>query len=325
MTAATTVAMAKPAAGTGGVRRYALLLALWDSEYAKKVYGGYHNVFVAAFGTGAGATERWDSFRVIAGEFPAAEDLASYDGFVISGSPYDAYGDEPWIHRLCALIRTLHAMEKRVLGICFGHQVLCRALGGRIGKARNGWDIGVKKVTFAQDRLERFGFLGDLGMELPTSASLIEVHQDEVWEIPAGATVLASSEKTRVEVFAVGELALGVQGHPEYTTDILHNLIDRLTGQGDIEGRTGEEARRTVAETGGPDSEFWRALCKGFLNGRRRQSRGRMLTTPVLEAVRSRGGAAGCFAGAAAAPMVQLACSASSSSQLVRAFSLHDW
>ncbi|CAL4971026.1 unnamed protein product [Urochloa decumbens] len=292
MTAATT-AMAKPAAGTGGrggVRRYALLLALWDSEYAKKVYGGYYNVFVSAFGSNAASGERWDCFRVIAGEFPAAEDLASYDGFVVSGSPHDAYADEPWIRRLCALIRTLHAMEKRVLGICFGHQVLCRALGGRIGKARNGWDVGVKKVTFAQDCLKSFGFLGDLDMELPSSASLIEVHQDEVWEIPAGATVLASSEKTRVEVFAVGELAMGIQGHPEYTTDILLNLIDRLTGQGDIEGRAGEEARRTAAETGGPDSKFWRTLCKGFL------SCGGRPATPEVR----------CFTGAAA-PRVQLA------------------
>jgi len=126
MTAATTTA--KPAAaGTGGGRRYALLLALWDSEYASKVYGGYYSVFVAAFG-GSGAAgeeggERWDCFRVIAGEFPAPEDLASYDGFVVSGSPHDSYADDPWIARLCALIRTLHAMDKRVLGICFGHQV----------------------------------------------------------------------------------------------------------------------------------------------------------------------------------------------------------
>ena len=116
-----------PVAAGSGRRRYALLLALWDSEYAKQVYGGYYSVFVAAFG-GSGAAgeeggERWDCFRVIAGEFPAPEDLASYDGFVVSGSPHDAYGEEPWVRRLCALLRTLHAMEKRVLGICFGHQV----------------------------------------------------------------------------------------------------------------------------------------------------------------------------------------------------------
>ncbi|RLN08859.1 putative glutamine amidotransferase-like protein C13C5.04 [Panicum miliaceum] len=316
MTAATTTA--KPAAGSGGGRRYALLLALWDSEYASKVYGGYYNVFVAAFGGGAAGEEggeRWDCFRVIAGEFPAPEDLASYDGFVVSGSPHDAYGEEPWIARLCALIRTLHAMEKRVLGICFGHQVLCRALGGRIGKARNGWDVGVKKVTFARD-LKGFEFLGGLE-ELPSSASLIEVHQDEVWELPPAATVLAFSEKTRVEAFAVGEHALGIQGHPEYTADILHNLIDRLTGQSAIPASVGEEARWTVAETGGPDRAFWTALCKGFLNGGRRSC-----SSPAPE-VTSRAIVAGCFT-AGAAPMVQLACSAGTG-QLARAFSLHDW
>ncbi|RCV05201.1 hypothetical protein SETIT_1G064000v2 [Setaria italica] len=277
MTAAATTA--KLAAGIhGGGRRYALLLALWDSEYAQKVYGGYYNVFVSAFGGDGG--ERWDCFRVIAGEFPAPEDLASYDGFVVSGSPHDAHGDDPWIRRLCALVQALHAMEKRVLGICFGHQVLCRALGGRVGKARNGWDVGVKKVTFVQDCLEGFDFLaGDLDVQLPSSASLIEVHQDEVWDTPPEATVLASSEKTRVEVFAVGEHALGIQGHPEYTTDILHNLIDRLTTQGAIQGCVGEDARRTVAETGGPDRAFWTSLCKNFLNGGR-QSCGR--PTPVV-------------------------------------------
>ena len=89
----------------------------------------------------------------------------------------------------------------------------------------------------------------------------------QVWEIPPTATVLAYSEKTRVEAFAVGEHALGIQGHPEYTVDILHNLIDRLTDQNDIQRSVGEEARRTAAETGGPDRAFWTALCKGFLRG----------------------------------------------------------
>ncbi|CAO2044777.1 unnamed protein product [Urochloa humidicola] len=296
------------AAAKPSTRRYALLLALWDSDYSKKVYGGYYNVFVSAFGSVAGG-ERWDSFRVIAGEFPAAENLATYDGFVVSGSPHDAHGDDPWVRRLCALIRTLHAMGKRVLGVCFGHQILCRALGGRVGRAPGGWDVGVRTVTFAPGLLQaQTQGDGDGGGDLPRSAAIIEVHRDEVVELPPGATVLASSEKTRVEAFAVGEIALGVQGHPEYTADILLNLVDRLTKQGDIEACAGEEARRTAAETGGPDRAFWTGLCRNFLRG---GGGGVVMssTRPVTEVAGGRtavGG--GCFAGAA--PMVQLACRA---------------
>ncbi|KAF0906084.1 hypothetical protein E2562_009091 [Oryza meyeriana var. granulata] len=248
------------ASAAGGGRRYALLLALNDSEYARKVHGGYGNVFVSALGGDGG--ERWDCFRVIDGEFPAAEELGGYDGFVVSGSPHDAYGDERWILRLCSLLRKLHAMNKRLLGICFGHQVLCRALGGRVGKARGGWDIGVKKVTFVPD-FKGFRLFGDL-QELPQSASIIEVHQDEAWEVPPMGRVLAYSDKTRVEMFAVGDNVLGIQGHPEYTIDILHNLIDRLVNDHTITSSVGEEARRT-AEAGELDRGFWTRLCKSFL------------------------------------------------------------
>lgn len=314
--------MATAATGRGGgIRRYALLLALWDSDYARAVYGGYHNVFVAAFGA-AEEDERWDSFRVIAGEFPAPEDLASYDGFVVSGSPHDAHGDEPWVRRLCALVRALHAMGKRVLGVCFGHQLLCRALGGRVGRARRGWDVGVREVTFVQKQQQRDDDQQDpddgrgFQLQLPRSAALlVEVHQDEVWELPPGARVLAYSERTRVEAFAVGAHAMGVQGHPEYTADILHDLIDRLARQGAIDAAVAEDARRTVAETGGPDRAFWTALCKAFLRGdgldnKRQPAAPTLETTAAPEATSCAGVVvAGCFATAAGSnpPSITLA------------------
>lgn len=65
-------------------------------------------------------------------------------------------------------------------------------------------------------------------------AKITEVHQDEVWELPAGAEVLASSSKTGVEMFCAGDRVLGIQGHPEYTADILLNLVDRLSSAGSI-------------------------------------------------------------------------------------------
>ncbi|PUZ70765.1 hypothetical protein GQ55_2G260700 [Panicum hallii var. hallii] len=243
-------------------RRLALLMAARDSEYVLKKYGGYLHVFVAAFG---GAGEAWDLYRAIDGELPAPGDLGGYDGFVISGSPHDAYGDEPWILRLCLLVRELHAMRKRVLGVCFGHQVICRALGGRVGRARGGWDVGVREVDIA-DALPPCRFLDALRGrgQLPRRAKITEVHQDEVWEVPEGAEVLASSDKTGVEMFRVGEHVLGIQGHPEYTKDILLSLVDRLVTAGSITVSFAEVVKRQLEATA-PDREFWLKLCKSFL------------------------------------------------------------
>ncbi|XP_058113956.1 gamma-glutamyl peptidase 3-like [Magnolia sinica] len=242
-------------------KRYALLLAAADSEYAKKVYGGYFNVFVGAFGEEG---QTWDLYRVVEGEFPNMEELDKYHGFVVSGSPYDAYGNDMWILKLCYLLQILDAMQKKVLGICFGHQVLCRALGGRVGKADGGWDIGLRKVMMVED-MPPCKFLDGLE-DIPPCVSIIECHQDEVWEVPPGAEVIAISEKTGVEMFTIGDHMLGIQGHPEYTKDILCNLIDRLLINNSIEVGFANDAKATL-EAGEPCREFWEKICKSFLKG----------------------------------------------------------
>ncbi|KAK2979946.1 hypothetical protein RJ640_001276 [Escallonia rubra] len=173
-----------------GEKRYALLQPARDSDYVKKVYGGYFNVLVAAVGQEG---ERWDLFRVVEGEFPSMNELQTYDGFV----------------------------------------VLCRAFGGKVGKAYSGWDIGIRKVKIVKD-FSSCSILDGLD-EFPPALSIIECHQDEVWEVPAGAEVIAFSDKTSVEMFAIGDNILGIQGHPEYTKDVLDNYIDRLLTNDAIE------------------------------------------------------------------------------------------
>ncbi|XP_071697023.1 gamma-glutamyl peptidase 3-like [Rutidosis leptorrhynchoides] len=241
-------------------RKYALLLAARDTDYVKKMYGGYFNVFVAAFGEEE--EEMWDMYRVVDGEFPDKNELQNYDGFVVSGSPYDAYGDDEWVLELCFLLQIIDSMQKKVLGICFGHQVLCRALGGKVGKSHSGWDIGLRNVKIIKDNFP-FNFLEDLP-EIPPVLSIIECHQDEVWEVPMGANVLAFSDKTGVEVFTVGDHILGIQGHPEYSKDILNNLIDRLLNQNSIEIGVAEEDRSKL-EIAEPDRKHWQEICKAFL------------------------------------------------------------
>ncbi|KAL6012235.1 hypothetical protein ACLOJK_002713 [Asimina triloba] len=87
-----------------------------------------------------------------------------------------------------------------------------------------------------------------------------------VWEVPLGAEVIAYSEKTGVEMFAIGDNILGIQGHPEYTKDILFSLIDRLLNNNCIEMTFAEGAKATLEEAE-PCREFWEKLCKSFLKG----------------------------------------------------------
>ncbi|KAM0028534.1 putative class I glutamine amidotransferase [Helianthus debilis subsp. tardiflorus] len=102
-----------------GMKRFAVLLCAEDSDYVKKKYGGYFGVFVRML---AEDGEIWDVYRVCNGHFPSDEEIELYDGFVITGSCNDAHGNDVWICKLLVLLNKLDSLNKKVLGICFGHQ-----------------------------------------------------------------------------------------------------------------------------------------------------------------------------------------------------------
>ena len=102
-------------------KKFAVLSCADDSEYVKKRYGGYFEVYVRML---AEEGEIWDVYRVARNEFPGDGEIDGYDGFVITGSCSDAHGNDEWITRLLSFLKTLHLLKKKVLGICFGHQVL---------------------------------------------------------------------------------------------------------------------------------------------------------------------------------------------------------
>ena len=121
-------------------------------------------------------------------------------------------------------------------------QVITRALGGKVGKSESGWDLGIRKVNivkdlpplvtkilFQEERDDGDDYMnGEMMPKMPSSFSIIECHQDVVLEVPSGANVIAYSDKTGVEMFTIETHILGIQGHPEYTNDILNSLIDSL-------------------------------------------------------------------------------------------------
>ena len=241
-----------------GEKRFAVLLCADDSDYVKKLYGGYFGMFMGMLGDDG---ETWDRYKVSGGEFPDDEELEYYDGFVITGSCSDAHSNDVWIVKLINLLKKLDSMKKKVLGICFGHQILCRALGGKTGRAVSGWDMGIRSVNLAPSKLFS-------ALKLPSRLPINECHRDEVWELPPYAEVMAWSDKTRVEMFRYGDHIMGIQGHPEYTKDVLLNIADRLLHRNLIQ-ESQVEAAKTSVEQREPDREAWKRLCKTFLKGSR--------------------------------------------------------
>uniref|UniRef100_A0A6N2LIV4 Glutamine amidotransferase domain-containing protein n=1 Tax=Salix viminalis TaxID=40686 RepID=A0A6N2LIV4_SALVM len=212
-----------------GGKRFAVLLCAEDSEYVTKMYGGYFGVFVRML---AEEGEAWSVYRVVSGEFPEDDEIDTFDGFVITGSCNDAHSND----------------------------ILCRALGGKTGRATSGWDIGIKTINFSASwRLSS-------SVKTPAALSVIECHRDEVKELPPRAEVIAWSDKTGIEMFRCGDHAMGIQGHPEYTKDILLHLINRLLRCNFITDSYAEEIKANLEGTE-PDREAWKKLCINFLKG----------------------------------------------------------
>jgi GMP synthase-like glutamine amidotransferase len=153
-------------------------------------------------------------------EHPPPTDIERFDGWLISGSTSSAYEDLPWIAPVEALARDLVDRQAPLVAVCFGHQLLAQALGGRVERADGGWGVGA----------HRYEVLGEppAWMDPPASSvRLIASHQDQVAELPSGATVIARSDHCPVAAYTVGPAALAIQPHPEFTAPVSRGLIVR--------------------------------------------------------------------------------------------------
>ncbi|GGL92528.1 glutamine amidotransferase [Pseudooceanicola nanhaiensis] len=165
--------------------------------------GDYDEMFARLL---AGRGFDFVSYDVEGGTVP--EDPLECDGWLITGSKHGAYEDHPWIPPLEALIRKIHAAGVPLVGVCFGHQIIAQALGGKVAKHPGGWSVG-RKIY----RIE--------GEELPLNAW----HQDQVTELPPEAEVVGESDFCRYAALSYGGRIFTVQPHPEYGGDFIGGLI----------------------------------------------------------------------------------------------------
>jgi len=135
---------------------------------------------------------------------------ARWDGIVLTGSLASVTERAPWMTSL-AHWSLAAARDRPVLGVCFGHQLLGRALGARVERNPRGPDGGARAVT-----LTALGAADPLFAGIPPTFLAPEAHEDHVFSVPPGARLLAASARTAVEAFAAGEHLRAVQFHPEF-------------------------------------------------------------------------------------------------------------
>ena len=187
--------------------RLGILVCGHSPDKVIETYGRYNTLFEKLLGP---EQFFYQSFWVVDNEFPASVDDA--DAWLISGSKYGTYEDLPWIKPLEDFIVQTYAQGVPLAGICFGHQIMAQALGGRVVKHNSGWIAGTEQYTF------------NIGTEMETMV-LNAWHQDQVVEIPPDAHVIGSSDTCANAALIYNKNTVSLQAHPEFENAYLKLLL----------------------------------------------------------------------------------------------------
>ncbi len=175
------------------------------NENFRDEHGDYPEMFISLFQS-IDPELQFAVFDVRLEQYPQTPQEC--DAYLITGSRFSVYDDEAWIRKLEKFVVELHSEKHPLLGICFGHQMIARALGGKTEKATQGWGVGVqsyrktKTKSWLKPDLENF--------------SLCASHQDQVTQLPSGAELIAESEFCPNAAFRIDDHILTFQAHPEF-------------------------------------------------------------------------------------------------------------
>lgn len=172
-------------------------------------------------------------YHVTEGQLP--DEVNECDAWLITGSRHGIYDPLPWIDPLKRFLKKAYDAGIPIVGICFGHQILAEALGGKAEKSHKGWGVGVQQYNVHKRPTWMTGVDGEF--------SLNALHQDQVTDLPADAEVLAGSEFCPYAVLAYRGNAMSIQPHPEFSPGYARDIIEarRATAIPDADADTALE------------------------------------------------------------------------------------
>ena len=197
----------------------------------------------------AGVPWQFERFNTTLGQYPASFD--HYDAVLLTGSKADSFSDEPWVRTLRERTTELLRQRKKLLGICFGHQLIACCLGAPVGRADKGWGMG---------RM-RYDWVGPTPLK-PT-LNLLASHQDQVKALPVGATLRASSEFCPIAAYSVDDHVFCIQPHPEFVEDYSAWILQKRPESVSADRRDAVRAEMALPHDGLDVARFMQAFVEG--------------------------------------------------------------
>ncbi len=181
-------------------------------EALRARYGDYNKMSQVFLGL---SDQNVRHYAILDGEFP--ESVMDCEAWFITGSRHGVYEDHDWIPPLEAFIRSAYAAKRKMVGVCFGHQIIAQALGGLVKKFEKGFSVGAVDYTLVGDTLD---------VEGKSKVRLHAYHQDQIIEPPAEAELFLTSDFCQYAGLSYGQWGLTVQSHPEFLEDYVKALIE---------------------------------------------------------------------------------------------------
>jgi GMP synthase (glutamine-hydrolysing) len=158
--------------------------------------------------------------RVDAGE--ALPEPSAHAGAIVTGSPAMVSERLAWSERTAVWLRDAVEDGLPLLGVCYGHQLLAHALGGRVDYHPSGREVGTVDIERLPDAADD-ALLGPTPLRFRAHAS----HQQSVLELPKGAVTLARSAHDPHHAVRYAAHAWGLQFHPEFSAEIMRGYLQR--------------------------------------------------------------------------------------------------